>query len=58
VLINTIPNPIGVLILGGVSRKAPSFIFKSKAPISLMGVAKEVCQAPIFFAKTLAISSI
>jgi hypothetical protein len=31
-----------------MSRKMPSFIPKSKAPTSLMGVAKAMCQAPFF----------
>jgi hypothetical protein len=35
-----------------------SFIFKSKAFTSLMGAAKVVCEAPLFFAKTLAILGI
>jgi hypothetical protein len=38
-----------------MSRKLPSFIPKLKAPISLMGVAKVVCQAPLSFVETLAI---
>jgi hypothetical protein len=42
VLIDTNPNPIGASTSGGVSRKVPSFIPRSKAPISLMGVAKAV----------------
>jgi hypothetical protein len=58
VLINTISNPIGVSTSGEVSKKMLSFIFRSKMPISLMGVAKVMCQAPLFFAKTLAISGI
>jgi len=37
VLTNTIPNPIAV------SRKMPSSIPRSKAPTSLMGVAKVMC---------------
>jgi hypothetical protein len=41
-----------------MTRKMSSFILKSKAPTSLMGAAKAVCQAPLFFAKTLAISGI
>ncbi len=36
----------------------PNFIFKSKAPISLVGAAKAMCQTPLFSAKTLTISSI
>jgi hypothetical protein len=44
VLTNTIPNPIGESTLGGMSRKTPSFIPRSKTLISfLMGVAKVVC---------------
>jgi len=35
-----------------------SFILKSKAPTSLMGAAKIVCEAQLFFAKTLAILGI
>ncbi len=58
VLINSIPNPIGVSTLGGVSRKAPSFIFRSSTPTSLMGMAKIMCQAPLFFAEMLASSGI
>ncbi len=57
-LTDTIPNPIGVPTIGGMSRKLPSSILRSKAPTSLMEVAKAVCQAPLFSAKTLAISSI
>jgi hypothetical protein len=57
-LIDNIPNPIEASTSGGMSRKAPSSIPKSKAPISLMGVAKAMCQAPLFSIKTLAISSI
>jgi hypothetical protein len=49
VLINTIPNPIGALTSGGMSRKMPS---------SLMGASKAMCQTPLFFANILAISSI
>ncbi len=55
---DTIPNPIGVSTIGGMSRKLPSSIPRSKAPTSLMEVAKVVCQAPLFSVKTLAISSI
>jgi hypothetical protein len=58
VLTNIIPDPIGVSTLGGVLRKTLGFIPRSKALISLMGVAKIVCQAPLFSAKILAISSI
>ncbi len=58
VLIVTIPNPIGVSTIGGMLRKLPSSIPRSKAPTSLMEVANVVCQAPLFSAKTLAISSI
>ncbi len=54
VLKNTIPNPIRMSTLGGMSRKALSFIPRSKAPISLMGVAKTMCEAPLFSTKTLA----
>ncbi len=35
-----------------------SFNYRSKAPTSLMGVAKVMCQTPLFSTKTLAISSI
>jgi len=35
-----------------------SSILKSNTPTSLMGVAKEVCQSPLFSTKTLAILSI
>jgi hypothetical protein len=38
--------------------KTLNFIPKSKAPKSLMGVAKAVCQTPLFFVETLAISCI
>jgi len=47
-----------VNLVVGMTRKISSSIFKSKAPTSLMGVAKKVCQAPLFFAKTLAILGI
>jgi hypothetical protein len=57
-LIDTISNPIGTSILGGVSRKMFSSIPRSKAPISLIGAAKIVCQTPFFVIETLAISSI
>jgi hypothetical protein len=40
----------------GVLNKVPSFIPKSKAPTSLMGAAKGMCQAPLFFIMTLGIS--
>jgi hypothetical protein len=55
VLTNTIPNPIGASILGGVSKKAPSSILRSKTPTSLMGAAKVMCRTPLL--KTLAILS-
>jgi len=42
----------------GMTRKMSSSILKSKAPTSLMGAAKEMCQAPLFSAKTLAILGI
>jgi hypothetical protein len=58
VLTYTILNPIGVSTLGGVLRKTPSYIPRSKAPASLMGMVKVVCQAPLFYVKTLAISNI
>jgi hypothetical protein len=41
-----------------MSKKVPNSIPKHKAPTSLMGVAKGVCQAPLFYAKTLAILGI
>ncbi len=47
-----------VNLVVGVTRKISSSILKSKAPTSLIGVAKVVCQAPLFFAKTLAILGI
>ncbi len=47
-LTNTIPNPMGASIYGGVSRKAPNFILRSKAPIGLQGVIKAMCQALLF----------
>jgi hypothetical protein len=58
VLINTIPNPIGALTSGEMSRKMPSSFLRSKTLISLMGASKAMCQAPLFFVKILAISSI
>jgi hypothetical protein len=58
VLTNTIPNPMGASIYGGVSRKAPNFILRSKAPIGLQGAIKAMCQALLFFAKTLVIFNI
>ncbi len=36
----------------------PNFISRSKTPISLMGVAKAICWAPLFSAKTLVILGI
>jgi hypothetical protein len=57
VLIDTIPNPIGASTLGEMSKKTTSSIPRSKAPTSLIGAAKAVCQAPLFFVETLAISS-
>ncbi len=57
-LTNTIPNPIGALIFSAVSRKVPSSILRPKAPISLMGATKTVCQAPLLFIKTLNILGI
>jgi len=35
-----------------------SSILKSKAPLSLMGATKVVCQTPLFSTKTLAIPGI
>jgi hypothetical protein len=49
---------MGVSTSSGVSKKMPSFIPRVKEPTSLMGVAKTMCQAPLFFAKTLAILNI
>jgi hypothetical protein len=57
-MIDTISNPMGVSTSSGVSRKTLNFIFRSKAPHKFDGVAKAVCQASLFFAKTLAISNI
>ncbi len=57
VLTDTIPNPIGMSTSSGVLRKVSSSIPRSKAPTSLMVVTKVVCQAPLFFAKTLVVSS-
>ncbi len=57
-LIDTIFNPMGVLTFGGVSRRVPNFIPRSKAPIGLLGVAKVVCEATLFSTKTMAISSV
>jgi hypothetical protein len=47
-----------VSTFGGVPKKAPSSISKPKVPTSLMGVAKAVCQTPLFFMETMAILSI
>jgi len=47
-----------VNLVVGVTRKMSSSILKSKVAMSLMGAAKVVCQAPLFFAKTLAILGI
>ncbi len=57
-LTNTIPNPIEASIFSAMSRKVPSSILRPKAPTSLMGVTKTMCQAPLLFVKTLAISGI
>ncbi len=48
---------MGTLTFGGMSRKMLIFIRRSKAPTSLMGATKAMCWAPLFFAKTLCISS-
>jgi len=58
VLKDNIPNTMGVSTSSGVSKKMPSFIPRFKEPTSLMGVAKTMCQAPLFFAKTLAILNV
>jgi hypothetical protein len=58
VLINTNPNPMGVSTYGGVPRKVFSLIFRPKAPISLMGAAKVMCEAPLFSVKTMTILGI
>jgi hypothetical protein len=58
VLINIIPNSMGVSTFYGVSRMVPSSIYKSKAPTCLLGVTKVVCHAPLFSINTLVISSI
>jgi hypothetical protein len=58
VLKNIIPNPMGVLTFGGVLRKVPNFIYKSKATTSLLGAAKKKCQTPLFCIETMAISCI
>jgi len=47
-----------VNLVFGVTKKISSFILKSKAPTSLIGAAKAVCEASLFLAKTLAISGI
>ncbi len=57
-LIDTTPNHMGVSTFSGVLRKVPIYIPRSKAPTSLMGATKGMCQATLFFAMTLAISSI
>jgi len=57
-MIDTISNPMGVSTSSGVLRKALNFIFRSKAPHKFDGATKAVCQASLFFAKTLAISDI
>jgi len=49
--------PLVNLVIG-VTRKISNSILKSKAPTSLMGAAKAICQAPLFSVKTLAISNI
>ncbi len=43
VVTNIIPNPIRASTSGGMSKKTPSFILRSKAPPSLMGAAKVMC---------------
>ncbi len=58
VLTDTIPNPMGASSSGGMLRKVFSSIPRSKKPINLMGVGKVMCQAPLFFIETLAISSV
>jgi len=58
VLINTIPNRMGVSTFGGVPRKVFNLIFKPKAPISLMGAAKVMCETPLFSTKTMTILGI
>jgi hypothetical protein len=42
----------------GVSRRPLNLIPKSKAPTGLLGVAKTVCKASLFFAKTMVILGI
>jgi hypothetical protein len=54
VLINTIPNPMGVSTSNGVSNMVPSSIPRYK--VGLLGVTKAVCEAPLFYVKTMAIS--
>jgi hypothetical protein len=44
---------MGASIYGGVSKKAPIFILRSKVPIGLQGAINAMCQGPLFFAKTL-----
>jgi hypothetical protein len=51
VLTNIIPNSIGVSTLGRVSRKAPSSIPRSKAPISSMGWPKQCVRHHYFLLK-------
>jgi hypothetical protein len=49
---------MGVLTTNGVSKRLFGFTPKSKAPTCLLGVAKTMCEASLFFAQTMVISSI
>lgn len=52
---------MGALICGGVLitlKRAFSFTLGTKAPSSLLGVARTMYEAPLFFTKTLAIYGI
>lgn len=58
---DTIPNHMGALIYGGVSvtlKRAFSFTLGTKALSSLLGVARTMYEALLFFIETLAIYGI
>ncbi len=57
-LIDTISNPTGVLTTNGVSKRLFGSILKFKAPTCLLGAAKTMCEASLFFTETMVILGI
>jgi hypothetical protein len=60
VLVDTISHPMGVSTFGIVlvmMRKTIGSFFGAKTPSSMLGMAKMVCQTPLFLATTLALLS-